>query len=210
MKNYFFLLLLAFYSSIYSQNFTLTSIAVNGYNDNYCGDFIPFTDSEEFDCTVFSGEPDLFVEITDASGSLIFQSSVNDNVTTLDLSLNLSLTNFPYSISVIDYDGVTSNDNLGNFNIDGSQTGTFTLSNNGTTITVNVMMSNSGCTDINAINFSSLATMNDGSCVYADCPSNQDLVIIDVQTDQYGFETSINFKPSSLTNLKFLIQSPVS
>ena len=192
MKNYFFPLLLAFYSSIYSQNFTLTSIAVNGYNDNYCGDFIPFTDSEEFDCTVFSGEPDLFVEITDASGSLIFQSSVNDNVTTLDLSLNLSLTNFPYSISVIDYDGVTSNDNLGNFNIDGSQTGTFTLSNNGTTITVNVMMSNSGCTDINAINFSSLATMNDGSCVYADCPSNQDLVIIDVQTDQYGFETSIN------------------
>ena len=104
MKNYFLLLLLAFSSTIYSQNFTLTSIAVNGYNDNYCGDFIPFTDSEEFDCTVFSGEPDLFVEITDASGSLIFQSSVNDNVTTLDLSLNLSLTNFPYSISVIDYD----------------------------------------------------------------------------------------------------------
>ena len=35
--------------------------------------------------------------------------------------------------------------------------------------------------------------MNDGSCVYSECESNQDLIIVDVQTDQFGFETSITF-----------------
>ena len=34
--------------------------------------------------------------------------------------------------------------------------------------------------------------MNDGSCEYSECNSDEDLIDIDVQTDQFGFETSIN------------------
>ena len=58
---------------------------------------------------------------------------------------------------------------MGNFTLDGSQSGTFTLSNSGTTITVNVMMSFLDVQMKMLLNFSSGATMNDGSCEYSEC-----------------------------------------
>ena len=38
MKKALVLLLIALSSSLYSQNFTLTSVVVNGLNDSWCGD----------------------------------------------------------------------------------------------------------------------------------------------------------------------------
>ena len=192
MKKALSLLLIALSSSLYSQNFTLTSVVVNGLNDSWCGD-IEETNWPFIGCTA---SPDPYATLTDANGNLVYQSASNVDNFSLELALNIPLTDFPYTLTIWDEDGIiggvgSNDDNMGNFTLDGSQSGTFTLSNSGTTITVNVMMSNSGCTDINAINFSSGATMNDGSCVYSECESNQDLVIVDVQTDQFGFETSI-------------------
>ena len=83
--------------------------------------------------------------ITDANGNTIYQSASNVDNYSLELDLNIPLTDFPYTLTY-DEDGIiggigSSDDNLGNFTLDGSQSGTFTLSNSGTTITVNVMMS---------------------------------------------------------------------
>ena len=185
-------LLIAFSTSLFSQNYTLTSVFVNSLNDSWCGD-IEETNWPFIGCTA---SPDPYATLTDANGNLVYQSASNVDNFSLELALNIPLTDFPYTLTIWDEDGIiggvgSNDDNMGNFTLDGSQSGTFTLSSNGTTITVNVMMSNSGCTDINAINFSSGATMNDGSCVYSECESNQDLVIVDVLTDQFGFETSI-------------------
>ena len=192
MKKTLSLLLITLTTSLYSQNFTLTSVVVNGLNDSWCGD-IEETNWPFIGCTA---SPDPYATLTDANGNTIYQSASNVDNFSLDLALNIPLTDFPYTLTIWDEDGViggvgSSDDNLGNFTLDGSQTGTFTLSNSGTTITVNVMMSFAGCTDVNALNFSSGATMNDGSCEYAECTSDEDLISIDVQTDQYGFETSV-------------------
>ena len=192
MKKAFSLLLITFSTSLFSQNFTLTSVVVNGLNDSWCGD-IEETNWPFIGCTA---SPDPYATLTDANGNTVYQSASNVDDFSLELVLNIPLTDFPYTLTIWDEDGViggvgSNDDNLGNFTLDGSQTGTFTLSNSGTTITVNVMMSFAGCTDVNALNFSSGATMNDGSCDYGECNSDEDLIIVDVQTDQYGFETSI-------------------
>ena len=192
MKKAIVLLLIALSSSLYSQNFTLTSVVVNGLNDSWCGD-IEETNWPFIGCTA---SPDPYATLTDANGNTVYQSASNVDNFSLELALNIPLTDFPYTLTIWDEDGViggigSSDDNLGNFTLDGSQSGTFTLSNSGTTITVNVMMSFAGCTDVNALNFSSGATINDGSCQYGACDSDEDLIIVDVQTDQYGFETSI-------------------
>ena len=171
-----------------AQNYTLSSLVVNGVNDNWCGDieeiYIPF-----IGCT---GSPDPFATLTDANGASIFQSETNVDNASLDLTLNIPLTDFPYTLTIWDEDGMTNNDNLGSFTIDGSQTGTLTLSNNGTTITLSVMMSYLGCTDENALNYNPEATMNDGSCAYnSECSDSEDLIIIDILSDNWGYETSI-------------------
>lgn len=187
MKKTLSLLLITLTTSLYSQNFTLTSIVVNGLNDSWCGD-IEETNWPFIGCTA---SPDPYATLTDANGNTIYQSASNADDFSLELALNIPLTDFPYTLTIWDEDEVSNNDNLGSFTLDGSQSGTFTLSNSGTTITVNVMMSYAGCTDVNALNFSSGATMNDGSCEYGECASDEDLISIDIQTDQYGFETSI-------------------
>ena len=192
MKKALFLLLIALSSSLYSQNFTLTSVVVNSLNDSWCGD-IEETNWPFIGCTA---SPDPYATLTDANGNTVYQSASNVDNFSLELALNIPLTDFPYTLTIWDEDGIiggvgSNDDNMGNFIIDGTQSGTFTLSNSGTTITLNVMMSFAGCTDVNALNFSSGATMNDGSCQYGECASNEDLIIVDVQTDQFGFETSI-------------------
>ena len=187
MKRLFILPLICFSALINAQNFTLTSVVVNGVNDNWCGD-IEETNWPFIGCTE---SPDLFAVLSDASGATIYQSASTDNDASLNLTLNISLDTFPYTLTIWDEDAVSNNDNLGSFTIDGSQTGTFVLSNNGTTVTISIIMSYMGCTDANASNYDPVATMNDGSCVYEECSENEDLIAIEVQTDAWGYETAI-------------------
>ena len=193
MRKITFFLMFLMYSLSNAQNYTLSSVIVNSLNDSWCGD-IEETNWPFIGCTA---SPDPFATLTDANGTSIFQSETNVDNASLDLTLNIPLTDFPYTLTIWDEDGVilgvgSDNDNLGNFTIDGSQTGTFTLSNNGTTITLSVMMSYLGCTDENALNFNPEATMNDGSCAYnSECSDSEDLIIIDILSDSWGYETSI-------------------
>ena len=192
MKKALSLLLIAFSTSLFSQNFTLTSVVVNGLNDSWCGD-IEETNWPFIGCTA---SPDPYATLTDANGNTVYQSASNIDNFSLELTLNIPLTDFPYTLTIWDEDGViggvgSNDDNLGNFTLDGSQTGTFTLSSSGTTITVSVMMSYPGCTDVNASNFNPNATMNDGTCLYDECESNEDLISIEILTDQWGYETSL-------------------
>ena len=192
MKKALSLLLIAFSSSLFSQNFTLTSVVVNGLNDSWCGD-IEETNWPFIGCTA---SPDPYATLTDANGNTVYQSASNVDNFSLELVLNIPLTDFPYTLTIWDEDGVigdvgSNDDNLGNFTLDGSQTGTFTLSSSGTTITVSVMMSYPGRTDVNASNFNPNATMNDGTCLYDECESNEDLISVEILTDQWGYETSM-------------------
>ncbi|GIS04540.1 MAG: hypothetical protein CM15mP107_1600 [Bacteroidota bacterium] len=148
----------------------MTSVVVNGLNDSWCGDI----EETNWPFIRLYSSPDPYATLTDANGNTVYQSASNVDNFSLELALNIPLTDFPYTLTIWDEDGIiggvgSNDDNMGNFILDGSQYGTFTLSNSGTTITVNVMMSFAGCTDVNALNFSSGATMNDGSCEYEEC-----------------------------------------
>ena len=170
----------------YAQNYSLISLSVNGVNDSWCGDV------EEVDFFGCWGDPDLFVQITDNSGNLILSSTTFTNSNSFELTINLTLDNFPYTLEVFDYDEISNNDNLGSFTLDSSQNGIFTLSNGGTSISINLMQSFPGCMDINATNYDSIASMNDGSCEYLDCLTDEDLILVEMQTDSWGFESSIS------------------
>jgi len=180
----FFMLFMCSLSN--AQNYTLSSIVVNGVNDNWCGDV------EEIYFFGCAGSPDLFVEIYDSSNTLVYESSPTDNTSTLNLTLNLDFNNGPYSINLFDYDGISSNDNLGNFTINSGDSGNLILTNSGSTITVIVLESFEGCTDPNATNYNPSSTTNDGSCTYnSECSDSEDLIVIDVLSDNWGYETSI-------------------
>ena len=180
----FFMLFMCSLSN--AQNYTLSSLVVNGVNDNWCGDV------EEIYFFGCAGSPDLFVEIYDSSNTLVYESSPTDNTSTLNLTLNLDFNNGPYSINLFDYDGISSNDNLGNFTINSGESGNLLLTNSGSTITAIVLESFEGCTDPNATNYSASATTNDGSCTYnSECSDSEDLIVIEVLSDNWGYETSI-------------------
>ena len=192
MKRILLLPLICFSVLLNAQNFTLTSVEVNSLNDSWCGD-VEETNWPFIGCTA---SPDPYATLTDGNGNTVFQSASNIDNFSLELTLNIALTDFPYTLTIWDEDGVvagigSNDDNLGNFTLDGSQTGTFTLSNSGTTITVTVMASYMGCTDVNASNYDPVATMNDGSCTYEECSENENLISIEVQTDAWGYETGI-------------------
>ena len=186
MREITFVLMMFMYSLTNAQNYTLTSLSVNGLNDNWCGDV------EEIYFFGCAGSPDVFVEIYDNSNTIIFESSPTDNTSSLELTLNISLTNAPYTIHVYDYDAISSNDNLGVFTINSGDSGSLLLTNSGSTITVTVIESYEGCTDPSAINYDHLATTNDGSCTYnSNCLDSEDLIIIDILSDNWGYETAI-------------------
>ena len=186
MREITFVLMMFMCSLTNAQNFTLTSLSVNGLNDNWCGDV------EEIYFFGCSGSPDVFVEIYDNSNVLIFESSPTDNTSSLELTLNINISNAPYTIHLYDYDAVSSNDNLGVFTINSGDSGSLLLTNSGSTITITVIESYEGCTDSSAINYNPLATTNDGSCTYnSDCLDTEDLVVIDLLSDNWGYETSI-------------------
>jgi hypothetical protein len=199
MKKLILLFVLLSQSILYAQNYTLSSLTVNGLNDNWCGDI------EEINFFGCSGSPDVFVEIYDYSNTLIYESSPTDNTASLELTLNIDLTNAPYTINVFDYDVVSSNDNLGVFTINSGDSGTLLLTNSGSTITVNVIESFEGCTDPNAENYDALATTNDGSCTYNSvCLDSEDLIVIDVLSDNWGYETSIELIGSNGINYLYV------
>ena len=114
-------LLIAFSTSLFSQNYTLTSVVVNSLNDSWCGD-IEETNWPFIGCTA---SPDPYATLTDANGNTVYQSASNVDNFSLELALNIPLTDFPYTLTIWDEDGViggvgSSDDNLGNFTLDGS------------------------------------------------------------------------------------------
>ena len=192
MREITFVLMMFMYSLTNAQNYTLTSLSVNGLNDSWCGD-VEETNWPFIGCTA---SPDPYATLSDADGNLIFQSASNVDDFSLELTLNISLVNFPYTLTLWDEDGIalgvgSNDDNMGNFILDGTQSGTFPLSNSGSTITVSIMESFMGCTDANATNYDINASMNDGSCIYADCSTEENLIVIDVLSDNWGYETAI-------------------
>ena len=186
MKFYLITYLFSMCYFSYAQNYTLISLSVDGVNNSWCGDV------EEVNFFGCWGNPDLFVQITDNSGNLILSSNTFTNSNSIELTLNLNLDNFPYILEVFDYDEISSNDNLGTFTINNTQNGLLTLSNGGTFISINLMQTFLGCMDINAINYDPIANMNDGSCEYQDCLIDENLILVELQTDSWGFETSIS------------------
>jgi len=199
MKKLLFLSLVCFSPFLKAQSYTLTYINVNGINDNWCGDI---EEPYFFTC---NGDPDLYALLYDNDGSLIYQSSVNDNSYNLELNLNIPLVNAPYYLTIYDEDLISSNDELGTFVLDLSETGTFMASNSGSTITVTILESYEGCTDPNAINYDSYATTNDGSCEYeSNCEENQDLLVIELFTDNWAYETTISLSNFAGEDLLFV------
>lgn len=199
MNRSIFTFLVLISSFVSAQNYTLTSVDVEGVNDNWCGDI------EEIYFFGCSGTPDLFIVINNNLGETVYQSSTYDDVSSLELTLNIELTDAPYSLSVYDEDGISSNDHLGTFSLSLDQTGNVQLSDNGTTISYNILVSYEGCTDPNALNYDANATSNDGSCVYESaCIENEDLVSIEVLTDNWGYETSIELTDNNGINYLYI------
>jgi hypothetical protein len=199
MREITFILMLFMYSITNAQNYTLSSIGVNGLNDNWCGDV------EEIYFFGCAGSPDVFLEIYDSSNNLIFESTPTDNTSSLTLTLNIALNNGPYTIHLYDYDEISPNDDLGTFTINSGDSGTLLLTNSGSTITATVLQSFEGCTDSNAINYDPLATTNDGSCTYnTECLDSENLIVIDVLSDNWGYETSIELLGANGTNFIYV------
>lgn len=85
------------------------------------------------------GAPDLFIEITDASGNIIWNKSNFYLVNTFPVIFiptgKIVLTNGPYLIKIYDYDVTSSNDLLGSF-IFSAVSGNNLISSNGTLINI--------------------------------------------------------------------------
>jgi len=171
MRKISFFLMLFMYSFSNAQTYTLSSISVNGVNDNWCGDI---EEINFFGCT---GSPDLFVDIYDNSNNLIFESSPTNNSSSLSLVLDIELINAPYTIHLYDYDEISSNDNLGVFTINAGQFGDLVLTNAGSTLSVNILQDFGGadvygCMDSSATNYNPSATIEDSSCLFFNCPND--------------------------------------
>ncbi len=109
--------------------YIITHVSVNSVNDNWCGDI------EEPTCDGFFGLlPDLFFQIRDAGGNLLFQSNVVDDVLAASWSeLSIVAANPPYTIQIWDEDAVSSNDDLGTFSFNITGEGTINFSGAGGT-----------------------------------------------------------------------------
>ena len=93
MKKALSLLLIALSSSLYSQN-TLTSVVVNGLTP-WCGDI------EETNWPFIGyAAPDPYATLTDANGNTVYQSASNVDNFSLELALNVPLSDFPYTLTI--------------------------------------------------------------------------------------------------------------
>lgn len=173
-------------SFVKAQTYTLTSLIVNGLNENWCGDI------EEIYFFGCSGSPDLYIIMYDQDNEIVYQSNSTDNSSNLELTLNIDLISPSYSIWLYDEDAISSDDLLGVFTFDLSQVGNLILTDSGSTITISLLESIEGCTDPNALNFNPTATTNNGTCEYStECLNTESLLLIELVTDNWGYETSI-------------------
>lgn len=109
--------------------YVITEVNITSVNDNWCGD------AEEPTCDGFFGIlPDLYVQIRDAAGTLLYQSESTDNTLTANWSgLEVVVTNPPFTIQVWDADAVSSDDDLGTFSFNITETGIISFSGAGGT-----------------------------------------------------------------------------
>ena len=89
-------------SFVKAQTYTLTSLIVNGLNENWCGDI------EEIYFFGCSGSPDLYIIMYDQDNEIVYQSNSTDNSSNLELTLNIDLTSPSYSIWLYDEDAISS------------------------------------------------------------------------------------------------------
>lgn len=97
------------------SSFVLNSVTLTGVNGSWCGDI------EEPFCNcgtpIIGTCPDLFFELINANGP-VYASNTIDGVTSANWTgLNILLDNPPYSITFWDEDVISSNDNLGTYDI---------------------------------------------------------------------------------------------
>jgi hypothetical protein len=111
------------------QQFVITQINVTSVNNNWCGDV------EEPTCDgIFGILPDIFVQVRDSNGSLLYQSGATSNTLTGSWTgLNVVANNGPFTIQVWDEDAISANDDLGTFSFTISSAGTINFSGNGGT-----------------------------------------------------------------------------
>ena len=168
------------------------------------------------------GDPDLLIKIYDANGNLVFQTDYVTSTTASWSNLDFALNNPPYTVSILDTEEWDDLDDLGGLPVsDNDELATFTLNieagqhsfnsncSSGTyfisseIVAVHPPINESiyityyeecGCLDTMACNYNSLATYNDGSCIYLDgiCETCEDvnndgiLEIIDNDSDDDG------------------------
>lgn len=111
------------------EQFVITQINVSSVNDNWCGD------AEEATCTgLFGILPDIFVQVKDANGTLLYQSGSTGNTLTGSWTgLEVVANNGPFTVQVWDEDAVSTNDDLGTFSFTISGTGNISFSGAGGT-----------------------------------------------------------------------------
>lgn len=106
--------------------YKITGVNVTGLNNNWCGDV------EEASCTF--NNPDPYFQIFNSlSNNLYTASSLSDVQSGAWSGLNILLNNPPYSITIMDDDNVSADDNLGNFPFSVSGAGTIPFSGAGGT-----------------------------------------------------------------------------
>jgi hypothetical protein len=107
------------------EQYVITQINVSSVNNNWCGDV-----EEASLFGVCIGDPDIYVQVKDANGILLYQSSsTTDTQSASWAGLSIVANNGPFTIQVWDEDVISANDDLGTFSF--SITGPGTISFNG-------------------------------------------------------------------------------
>ncbi len=109
--------------------YVITEAHVTSVNGGWCGD------AEEPTCDgIFGILPDIYVQIRDASGNLLYQSGSTDNTLTGSWTgLNVVANNPPFTVQVWDEDAVSNNDDLGSFSFNVTSAGNINFSGAGGT-----------------------------------------------------------------------------
>ncbi|GIV41063.1 MAG: hypothetical protein KatS3mg034_0373 [Vicingaceae bacterium] len=116
------------YNTTTISAYTLTDVTFNvGSNTNWCGD----VEEPSFfgNCT---GNPDLIFKLLDNTSNVVYTSNeISNSMTGTWNNLNILLQNGPYIIQFWDVDNISPDDNLGNFILNFTTTGTYNLSGGG-------------------------------------------------------------------------------
>lgn len=109
--------------------YVITDVTVNSVNGNWCGD------AEEPTCDgIFGILPDIYFQIRDAGGNVLYQSGSVDNTLSANWSmLSVIASNPPYTIQIWDEDEISANDDLGTFSFNITGEGNISFSGAGGT-----------------------------------------------------------------------------